>query len=121
MALSQEVKNDIQEAYSQWIKNNNLKPRSAQRQMIASIAKSLSSIECDEDGKRKDDFKSHVCLVEAGTGTGKTVAYIITAIILAKFFEKKLVISTATIALQEQLVERDLPNLQKTCGVEFFF
>jgi ATP-dependent DNA helicase DinG len=121
MALSQEVKNDIQEAYSQWIKNNNLKPRSAQRQMIASIAKSLSSIECDEDGKRKDDFKSHVCLVEAGTGTGKTVAYIITAIILAKFFEKKLVISTATIALQEQLVERDLPNLQKTCGVDFSF
>ena len=54
MALSQkEVKNDIQEAYSQWIKNNNLKPRSAQRQMIASIANSISSIECDEDGKRK--------------------------------------------------------------------
>ena len=71
--------------------------------------------------KEKDDFRSHVCLVEAGTGTGKTVAYIITAIILAKFFNKKLVISTATIALQEQLVERDLPNLQQTCGIDFSF
>ena len=89
MALSQEVKADIQAAYSQWLKNNNLKPRPAQRDMIASIAKSLANIDCNEDGKRKDEFNSHVCLVEAGTGTGKTVAYAITAIILAKYLEKK--------------------------------
>jgi ATP-dependent DNA helicase DinG len=53
-------------------------------------------------------------VVEAGTGTGKTIAYAVAAI-PSRGARAKLVISTATVALQEQLFHRDLPDL-KTAG-----
>lgn len=49
--------------------------------------------------------------VQAGTGTGKSLAYLIPAIARAVADEKPVVVSTATIALQRQLVDRDLPCL----------
>jgi ATP-dependent DNA helicase DinG len=49
--------------------------------------------------------------VQAGTGTGKSLAYLIPAIARAVADEKPVVVSTATIALQRQLVDRDLPRL----------
>ncbi|MBQ4875934.1 ATP-dependent DNA helicase [Pseudoalteromonas luteoviolacea] len=52
------------------------------------------------------------CVVEAGTGTGKTFAYLVPALINTK----KIVISTGSKALQEQLYHRDLPNLLKALG-----
>lgn len=121
MALADETKAEIQTAYSEWLSSNEYKPRRGQRMMIAVIAKALGLVEHGEKGVRKDDFNNHVCLVEAGTGTGKTVAYSIASITLARSLNKKLVISTATVTLQEQLVFRDLPNLQKTSGIDFSF
>ena len=53
-------------------------------------------------------------MVEAGTGTGKTLAYLIAAIPVARALGKTLVISTATVALQDQIVHKDLPDLKKT-------
>lgn len=49
--------------------------------------------------------------VQAGTGTGKSLAYLVPAIRYAQMHETTVVVSTATIALQRQLVERDLPRL----------
>jgi ATP-dependent DNA helicase DinG len=49
--------------------------------------------------------------VQAGTGTGKSLAYLIPAIAHAVFTDEPVVVSTATIALQRQLVDRDLPRL----------
>ncbi|GBG39763.1 ATP-dependent DNA helicase [Mycobacterium montefiorense] len=49
--------------------------------------------------------------VQAGTGTGKSLAYLIPAIVRAVADEMPVVVSTATIALQRQLVDRDLPRL----------
>lgn len=49
--------------------------------------------------------------VQAGTGTGKSLAYLIPAIARAVADETPVVVSTATIALQRQLVDRDLPRL----------
>ncbi len=51
-------------------------------------------------------------LVEAGTGTGKTLAYLLPAALAGK----KTVISTATLALQEQLLEKDIPTVRKVLG-----
>ena len=48
-------------------------------------------------------------VIEAGTGTGKTLAYLVPAL----FSGRKVVVSTATKALQEQLVDKDLPRLQR--------
>ncbi|MBP1821483.1 ATP-dependent DNA helicase DinG [Mycobacterium sp. OAE908] len=49
--------------------------------------------------------------VQAGTGTGKSLAYLVPAIARAIETEEPVVVSTATIALQRQLVDRDLPRL----------
>jgi len=54
--------------------------------------------------------------LEAGTGTGKTIAYCLAAIAASQVTGKKVLISTATIALQEQLVKRDLPRLAEILG-----
>lgn len=56
----------------------------------------------------------HHAVLEAGTGTGKTLAYLVPAVLSGK----KIIVSTATKALQEQLVDKDLPTLRKT-GLRF--
>lgn len=65
-------------------------------------------------------FNENLALaVEAGTGTGKTLAYLLPAIYWAKQNKERVVISTNTINLQEQLIKKDIPLLQKTLPVEF--
>src|SRR5205807_8214998 len=59
--------------------------------------------------------------VEAGTGVGKSLAYLVPAILHAVAKKKKAVISTHTINLQEQLTQKDLPMLQKIMPVEFSY
>src|SRR5436190_1986783 len=49
-------------------------------------------------------------MVQAGTGTGKSLAYLVPALL----HEKRVVVATATLALQHQLVERDIPALLET-------
>jgi ATP-dependent DNA helicase DinG len=60
-----------------------------------------------------------VVLVEAGTGTGKSLAYLIPAILWAVRNNERVVISTNTINLQEQLIRKDLPFLARHTQVEF--
>ncbi|GAB3419429.1 ATP-dependent DNA helicase [Flindersiella endophytica] len=55
-------------------------------------------------------------LVQAGTGTGKSLAYLVPAFLHALRSEKPVVVATATLALQAQLVGRDLPNLVEAIG-----
>ncbi len=56
---------------------------------------------------------------EAGTGVGKTFAYLVPALIHARRSQEKIVISTKTKALQQQIVERDLPELERVLGYKF--
>lgn len=58
--------------------------------------------------------ENQLMLVEAGTGTGKSLAYLIPAMLWAKANKRRIVIATKTIALQEQLVYKDIPLAQKT-------
>src|SRR5256885_13787354 len=51
-------------------------------------------------------------LVEAGTGVGKSFAYLLPAIDFAVKHKKRIVISTHTISLQEQLIDKDIPLLR---------
>lgn len=57
--------------------------------------------------------------VEAGTGVGKTFAYLLPAIEHAIRVGRRVVVSTHTIALQEQLVHRDIPQLRAALGLDF--
>ncbi|MCB1180953.1 MAG: DEAD/DEAH box helicase [Chlamydiia bacterium] len=54
---------------------------------------------------------NQIALIEAGTGIGKSIAYLIPAILWAAETGEKTIISSATIALQQQLIEKDLPTL----------
>jgi ATP-dependent DNA helicase DinG len=71
-------------------------PREGQRAMVQAVADAI-------------DAEQHL-LVQAGTGTGKSLAYLIPAICSGK----RVVVSTATKSLQEQLVGKDLPWLADT-------
>ncbi|MFI6292358.1 ATP-dependent DNA helicase [Nonomuraea sp. NPDC050790] len=67
--------------------------------------------------QRAIDTEEHVA-VQAGTGTGKSLAYLVPAIRHAMGTDSPVVVSTATIALQRQLVDRDLPRLAETLAKE---
>ncbi|MEP5765070.1 MAG: ATP-dependent DNA helicase DinG [Halieaceae bacterium] len=113
--LAEDTKEQIRAAYGRLMDEKGLSPRWGQRQMIAEIANTLARIESPEPEQTPH------CVIEAGTGTGKTIAYAVAAIPVAQKLEKTLVISTATIALQEQLVLKDLPDIRQHSGLEFDF
>ncbi len=73
--------------------------RSQQKAMANGVARAL-----DEDGQ---------LLVEAGTGTGKSVAYLLPAAMYAVERGEPVVVSTNTLALQDQLFRKDIPDLQR--------
>src|SRR6202030_206652 len=58
-------------------------------------------------------------IVEAGTGVGKSLGYLVPEILFALEQQKKAIVSTHTINLQEQLVYKDIPILKKILPVEF--
>lgn len=88
-------------------KASNFEYRPQQQQMAVAVAKALHHGE-------------HL-LVEAGTGVGKSLGYLIPSILYANANKKKAVVSTHTINLQEQLTEKDLPMLTKIMPVPFTF
>jgi len=85
----------------------NFEDRPQQRQMAVAVARALVD-------------QGHLA-VEAGTGVGKSLAYLVPAILFAVARSKKAVVSTHTINLQEQLTEKDLPMLEHILPVEFKF
>nr|MBP9527853.1 ATP-dependent DNA helicase DinG [Laribacter sp.] len=75
------------------------KPRAAQRQMIAAIAKTLSqSLERAEGEDLPERAGESILVVEGPTGVGKSVAYLIAGGVMAKSRGRKLVVSSATVA-----------------------
>ena len=76
-------------------------PRPGQRAMAAAVADAIE--------------QGHVLLAEAGTGTGKTLAYLVPAILSGR----RVLVSTGTKTLQEQIFSKDLPLLQASLGVPF--
>ncbi len=85
--------------------HENYEYRSGQIKMAEAVAQAFAE-------------KRHL-IVEAGTGTGKTLAYLIPAISAALQTKKRIIISTGTKNLQEQLMEKDIPFLQKVLPKKF--
>lgn len=102
--LTDSLKDAIRAAYAR-LKDGlpGFRPRAAQTQMIAAVARALAA----EGG---------VAAIEAPTGTGKSMAYLVAGLAAAQARQKKLLVATATVALQEQLVERDIPQLLALTG-----
>lgn len=108
--VTESIRLTIQNQYRAWLGETGRAPRLVQKQMIAAIARTLQSA---------SEGNTNSLLVQAETGTGKTLAYLLAAIPFAQHHEKTLVISTATTALQSQLMEKDLPDLAKHGGLSF--
>lgn len=87
-------------------------PRPMQNTLIAEMANIVAG---------KYHRHDRIGLIEAGTGTGKSLAYLLGTVPYALSQQKKLVIATATVALQEQLAIKDLPFLQQHGGLAFNF
>jgi len=119
VAQKDSIKTSIQALYRELLAGLELTPRWGQKQMIATVANHLLAIKQDTDGSRLGE--NPACIIEAGTGTGKTLAYMVSCLPVAKALDKKLIISTATIALQEQIMEKDLPAIKNNAKVDFDF
>lgn len=112
--LAEDIKKDIQSAYRQLLESRDLTPRYGQRLMIAEIAKTLAKL-------NEDESEPPICVVEAGTGTGKTMAYVLAVLPLAKALDYKVVIATATVALQEQVMLKDIPEVLEGSDLGFSY
>ncbi|MFQ5709872.1 MAG: helicase C-terminal domain-containing protein [bacterium] len=86
-------------------KLENYEFRPAQIEMIEAVSQAIN--------------ENKVAIIEAGTGTGKTLAYLLPAISYAVKNKERCVVSTNTINLQEQLIKKDLPFLRAILNEKF--
>ncbi len=97
--------------------------RAGQRLMAEQVARTFSSAtlgKVDEESGEAAPTRS-IAVIQAGTGVGKSLAYCAPAIALALARGTRVLISTATVALQEQLVNKDLPALAALMPQPFKF
>ena len=100
LSLEEKVSQLLSKGGSISLKIDGFETRESQLEMALEISKAI---------KQKKSL-----VAEAGTGTGKTFAYLVPALLSGK----KVIISTATKTLQEQLLTKDIPFLFDMCGVE---
>ncbi len=105
--LKQQIRSSFEGAKAQL---NNYSNRSSQNRMIAEISKTLMG--------EYPDSNPLIC-VEAPTGTGKTMAYFASCLPIAIALKKKLVIASANVALQEQILNKDIVEATKYSSVDF--
>lgn len=90
--------------------------------MIAAIANAFSRTLTREEGEEAPKREGEsIAVIEGPTGVGKSLAYLLAGGIMAQTRGKRLIVSSATVALQEQLVDRDLPFLVEKSGLELTF
>lgn len=111
--LTSQHKKLIKKGY-ECLKSQNplFRPRKSQNELIAAIARCIAG---------EIDKKTRILLVESGTGTGKSLAYLLSSIPLALKLNKKVIISTATVALQQQLLTQELPKIHRAYEGNFKF
>ncbi|WP_299788133.1 ATP-dependent DNA helicase DinG [uncultured Shewanella sp.] len=111
--LSADVKTQIRTIYKGIASAlPNFRSRREQNYIVAEISKTLAG---------EYDKHRRIIVVEAGTGIGKSLAYILGSIPLALASKKKVCIATATVALQEQLLHKDLPFFLAQSELDFSF
>ena len=99
----------IESAYRQWLNGMGFAERPGQLRMMRAIVAAL----------RRTGGAPPLIAVEAPPGTGKTIAYLHAMMPLARALGKQLVVSTSTVTLQEQLMQKDLPSLREHSGLDF--
>lgn len=101
----------------------NFKSRPTQRQMIQMVFRTLShapSPDISQEVIPATQGESFL-VIEGPTGTGKSLGYLLPAIVAAKLLGKHLVVSSATVMLQEQLANKDIPFLAEHGGLNISY
>jgi ATP-dependent DNA helicase DinG len=105
-----------------------LRAREGQRRMAEQVAHTLAQADLGpwpppswEEGPTEAAPARSIAVIQAGTGVGKSLAYSAVAVSIALARQARVVISTATVALQEQLVHKDLPALAALMPEPFRF
>lgn len=91
--------------------------RSGQRDMAQRIASALHNVDLGEHAQPE----CAIAVIQAGTGVGKSAAYLATMVTIALARKTRVVVSTATVALQEQLMTKDLPALAGVLDTPFAY
>jgi ATP-dependent DNA helicase DinG len=100
----------------------NFKMRHAQVHMIQAVFETLSRAQEDTfDEEKINQQGESLLVVEGPTGTGKSLGYLLPAILAAKAKQKRLIISSATVLLQEQLAQKDIPFVAQHAGLAITF
>lgn len=100
----------IQAAYDSLL-GKGMRRRPGQELMIEQVANTLALA-----GSNVDDAK-RIALINAPTGTGKTLSYLLPGILMAEELKLPLVVATSSVALQNQLMEKDVPLAAKALGL----
>lgn len=82
--------------------------RTGQQQMAEAVSELL------QEGAEREDGRASILLVEAETGIGKTLAYLVPALLSGQ----RVVVSTATINLQDQIIKKEIPLLERVLDME---
>ena len=104
--LPQDLRNNVSASLAAFLKATQGRNRKSQKVMIGHTTRTLYS------------GSPGISVIEAGTGTGKTVGYLIPAIHVAQAKDLFVVVATATIPLQTQLIEKDIPALIASGAVD---
>lgn len=95
--------------------------RAGQRSMAEQVARTFSQAQLGKVDEEEGEPTRAIAVIQAGTGVGKSLAYCAPAIAMALARGTRVLISTATVALQEQLVNKDLPALAAQMEQPFKF
>lgn len=93
--------------------------RPTQHKMMAAVFNTLSYTKhlAHPDEEEPIHQGESMLIVEGPTGTGKSLAYLLPAMVAAQIYKKHLVVSSATVMLQEQLANKDIPFIAKHAGI----
>ena len=120
------------DAFAHAVHNLGFRDRAGQREMAEHIVSTLGAVDLtqpppdDAVGANTDHAdigppQRAIAVVQAGTGVGKSAAYVATVVPMALSQGKRVLIATATVALQEQLMAKDLPRLAQALPQPFTY
>lgn len=92
--------------------------RAAQKDMMAAIVGAFAQ---DSTPGTEREQGSNIVVIEGPTGVGKSIAYLLAGTLMAQLKGKRLIVASATVALQEQLIYKDLPLFSQTSGLNFTY
>lgn len=106
------VKSLMQKTLNRMREDTGFHSRKGQMVMFAEVAKTVHGV------YQQDNQPHRALIVEGQTGAGKTLGYLLPAIASAIALKKHVVVATANVALQQQIINHDLPRLRKA-GLQF--